>query len=517
MSVQSNSQLTESPPAWLARLFQQLASGPGGLANAAALGQTCKFLHSLSESSAVIYRNLVISAAISSPDNPAWQWLALRSGRIAGLSLDFRLDVLGDGATEDAHQLAKWMPTLQTLSGIPGVQLRVEWVGVIIDLERPCIAMWLKQPGQLISHLKMVVHVSENRVKLRQISEAAAPCTSIDLTIKHPSNEVVDLADLTPVASSISRLTCEPILYWGILRGFSALESMSQLTALHLVKENLDIEEPWGVLAKLTNLQQLELALGWDTRGDPSPLSTLTELSSLHLYSVDKFNEDDPAPFGFSSLQPLSTLQQLEKICLEGAACAATSLQGLAGLSNLKQLQLNASELVSLEGISPAVVEVCIMDITEVVSLAGFESCTHMEQLYLNDCSAPSLQPLNGLSSLKVLMVNDCAITSLEGLNSTSLQSLWLQDCSYLIDLFGVELLSALETLVVEDCGVTSLQPLSQLGEGLQKLRVYRCTQVQEEVLELPHVQPTADVDVRDGNVREVVLAGGVRRALRPT
>jgi hypothetical protein len=36
---------------------------------------------------------------------------------------------------------------------------------------------------------------------------------------------------------------------------------------------------------------------------------------------------------------------------------------------------------------------------------------------------------------------------------------------------------------------------------------------VEEEVLELPHVQPTAYVDVSHSNVKEVVLAGGVRLA----
>jgi hypothetical protein len=46
----------------------------------------------------------------------------------------------------------------------------------------------------------------------------------------------------------------------------------------------------------------------------------------------------------------------------------------------------------------------------------------------------------------------------------------------------------------------------------LQKLVVKECSAVQEEVLELPHVKPTADVVVESSNVKEVVLAGGVRR-----
>jgi hypothetical protein len=47
----------------------------------------------------------------------------------------------------------------------------------------------------------------------------------------------------------------------------------------------------------------------------------------------------------------------------------------------------------------------------------------------------------------------------------------------------------------------------------LQRLKVVKCNNVQEEVVELPHVQPTADVVVIAGNVKEVVLAGGERRA----
>jgi hypothetical protein len=47
----------------------------------------------------------------------------------------------------------------------------------------------------------------------------------------------------------------------------------------------------------------------------------------------------------------------------------------------------------------------------------------------------------------------------------------------------------------------------------LRKLKVSRCNRVEEEVLELPHVQPVADVDVTYSNVKEVMLAGGVRRA----
>jgi hypothetical protein len=133
--------------------------------------------------------------------------------------------------TELADQLPNCI--LQTLSGIPGVQLRLEWVGGIEDPNHPCITQWLKQYGQLISHLIVWVHVSEDRLKLKDFSTAAAPCRSIELEIRHPSHQVIDLADLNPVAGSLHDLICrscdvEP----GSLIGTSTFNSMSQLTAL---------------------------------------------------------------------------------------------------------------------------------------------------------------------------------------------------------------------------------------------------------------------------------------------
>jgi hypothetical protein len=112
MSDQSISRVLQLPPALLALLFQHVASGPGGLASAIALSQTCKALHSLSEGPDVTYRNLVLSAPISSPLHAVWLWLARTRSRIAGLSLELRL--LGDEATDDVEQLPDWMQSLQS-------------------------------------------------------------------------------------------------------------------------------------------------------------------------------------------------------------------------------------------------------------------------------------------------------------------------------------------------------------------------------------------------------------------
>ena len=65
---------------------------------------------------------------------------------------------------------------------------------------------------------------------------------------------------------------------------------------------------------------------------------------------------------------------------------------------------------------------------------------------------------------------------------------------------------------VQELAGVTSLQPIRQLVGGLKKLPVKYCFCVQKKVLELPHVQATADMEFEYSHVKEVVLAGVVRR-----
>jgi hypothetical protein len=382
------------------------------------------------------------------------------------------------------------------------------------DVDHPCMTQWLKQHGKLISHLTVEVHVGENRLKLRDFSEAAAPCKSIDLTIWHSTSPVVDLADLHPVAGSLQCLTCRFLgLESGRLRGANVINSLSQLVALTLADEDFGNDEPWGMIAKVTSLQQLNLVTVYAS-GDPSPLSALTGLTYLNLQSHN-VGAAGPAPFSFSSLQPLSTLQQLERLHLGLHACAATSLQGLAELSKLRVLGLELSDsggLVSLAGISHGVVELSIVDAPDLVSLAGIEVCTSMGKLFLDNCGVSSLQPLRGLSSMKGVHVCNCSLSSLEGRNSMSLQSLYLEYCMGLRQLSGLEHLSALQSLVVKHCGVTSLQPLSQLGEGLQTLRVVGCSRVREEVLELPHVQPTADVVVDCSRVKEVVLAGGMWR-----
>jgi hypothetical protein len=420
----------------------------------------------------------------------------------------------------DNVKLLEWTLPLQTLFGIPSVQLEVEWEGSIADRDHLCLNQWLRQHGKSINHLTVQVYISEDRLNLREFAEAAAGCRSINLSISQPTyfsddeEEAIDLAELTPLVSSLECLTCDPD-YFGILRGLSALSSLQHLTSLSLLNADLVDEEPWDHLSQLTSLRQLSLEMR--VTGDPSPLSALTRLSSLCLESKGPRHDHAVDRFGFSSLQPLSTLQQLQTLELHSYACTATSLQGLAGLGSLKGFELLldiAGGLRSLEGIGSGVAKLSIVGASDLVSLAGIEGCSKMKSLGLHWCGVSLLQPLVALSSLERLSVSHCDVTSLEGLCGRSLQSLSLDCCKSLTLLSGIEQLTALKRLEVKRSNVTSLQPLSQLGEGIEYLIVEWCRKVQEVVLELPHVQPTADVSISGSGVREVVLAGGVIRAM---
>jgi Leucine-rich repeat (LRR) protein len=514
MSDRHTPEILELPSAFLALLLQHTASGPGGLASAAALSQTCKYLHSLSEGPAVAYSNIHVPGTIRSPAHQVWQWLAKRSARIAGLRLQLRVAVWDD-ADEDAKndELLDWTQHLQTLSGIPGVQLRVEWGGSIVSQDLFFLTQWLMQHGEIISHLSMQVQISEDRLNLRDFVKAAAPCKDLELSILHEHNESLDLAHLAPLAGSLGCLTCHCNRPGdlGIVRGLHVLSSLQQLTYLCLDNEDLGFEEPWEHLAKLTSLNRLCIEVR--ASGDPSPLSALTRLSFLHLCSLN-----DAAPFTFSSLQPLSTLQQLEVLELWSHSSTATSLQGLAGLTNLEKLELGLSvsgALRSLEGIGSEVADLSIYGASDLVSLAGIEVCSSLRRLFTSNCGLSSLQPLRGLSSLTELTMSHCGLTSLQGLCSRSLQILELRHCSSLTSLSGIEQLKALNRVEVNDCGVTSLQPLSQLGGGIVYLIVQRCKKVQEVVLELPHIQTTCYVGVYGCSVRKLVLAGGVIKAVQ--
>ena len=431
MSVQADQSpltLLELPSTWVAHLVQHVASGAGGLASAAALSQTCRSLHALSESSAVTYCNLNVDRPLLSLDHPFWPWLAKRQGRIAGLTAAVRL------SRADPEQL-------QLMFSIPDLHLTLRYDTEVTALDDPFMTKVLRPHGHLIDHLSWRVFISGNGLTLQDFCKAAAACTRLVLTAWHFPAQPLNMGDLQHVAGSLVRLC---LIYTTNVEAVSRLSLLSQLTSLKLANVDFGAEEPWIHLGALTNLKQLSLWVA--ASGDPCPLSALTGLSFLDLQSYGPVHNGLLTPCTFSSLQPLSTLQQLKELKLHNKAYSGISLHGLAELRKLETLTLGAPMLKSLEGLS------------------------------------------------------------------TGLTSLTLKAAPQLVSLAGIEGLTALQQLKFYECGLTSLQPVGQLVGGLRKLDVTYCHSVQEEVLELPHVQPTADVRIVSSTVKEVVLARGVRR-----
>ena len=463
MSAQTNhspSKLLDLPTTWLAHLVQHVALGAGGLASAAALSQTCKPFHALSESSAVTYRNICLDKPLHNLDHPLFRWLADRHGRVDGLTAELRLRTVDGREPEPEPEPEQ----LQLMFSIPGLHLTLRYDNLVNSKDGPLMTQLLRPHGHLIDHLSSVVLINEKGLTLQDFCEAAAPCRRLEFTALHRHVEPLNMGSLDHLAGSLVRFDSESTLEMDRkVENVSSLSLLSQLTSLTLKDVDFAAEEPWMHLAGFTNLKQL--CLWGAASGDPAPLSALTGLSSLELLSINSIENDvinyAVIPYTFSSLQPLSTLQQLEELKLDDDACSATSLHGLAELSRLKTLWLHAPMLKCLEGVGTGLTSLTIEGALQLESLAGTRQ---------------------------------------------------LECCGQLKQLSGIEGLTALQQLVIYGCGLTSLQPVGQLVGGLKGLDVSKCRSVQVEVLELPHVQPTANVRIEYTTVREVVLAGGVRR-----
>ena len=507
MAVQADhspSKLLELPSTWLVHLVQHVAAGAGGLASAAAFSQTCKPIYALSESSAVKYRNLHLHHPVDSLDHPFFPWLARRHGRVAGLTAELRLlTVAGPGPEQ-----------LQVMFGTPGLHLTLRYRAWITNSDHVFMTKVLRPHGHLIDLLKASVRISTDGLVLQDFCTAVAACRSLDLTAWQYSGEPLNMGTLDPVAGSLVRLDLASAGFlFRELEGLSTVSSFSKLSSLSLRKLRLGAQEPWLWIAQLTNLKQLSLQVA--ASGDPSPLSALTGLSSLDFRSCNVGQDALLIPCTFSSLQPLSALQELKELVLEGRACSAISLCGLAELSRLETLRLEAPKLKCLEGLSTGLTALTL-DAPRLESLASIEHLQGLQELNVRNCDVTCLHPLAALGSLGALCIGG-AFTSLAGLEGnlcTCLHSLRLIYCLELKQLSGIEGLTALQQLMILGCGVISLQPLGNLVGGLRDLRVYECSMVQEEVLELPYTQPTAHVLIEYSIVKEVVLAGGIRRAV---
>ena len=149
-------------------------------------------------------------------------------------------------------------------------------------------------------------------------------------------------------------------------------------------------------------------------------LSAMTNLTSLHLVP-SKAEDEEAESFSFCSLQPLSTLQQLQVLHLEEGICTGTSLQGLASLSSLEKVNIACKESGSLQGLSPSITSLCLQGVQPLRRLAGIEAAASLQELILLGGRLASLQGLGALSELQAVSIYSPSI--LDGDSSSSLEA----------------------------------------------------------------------------------------------
>ena len=229
---------------------------------------------------------------------------------------------------------------------------------------------------------------------LQEFITAAAPCKSLSVSLEQDSllPEELDVEEEVPMNISCMADVAHSLvsLDFGCyeLTCLTALTCLTRLSELGL-EGYMAFDEPWVALAGLTCLTGLsKLSLNFTSHGDPSPLSALTRLRSMSVARLFDALEPDH-PFTFSSLQPLSTMPQLERLDLD-YCCAATSLERLYGLSSLRHLSIRGSdELCSLEGLSmTSLTSLELATVRELKSMAGIHPAVRLQHLSLGGWGA---------------------------------------------------------------------------------------------------------------------------------
>lgn len=256
-----------------------------------------------------------------------------------------------------------------------------------------------------------------------------------------------------------------------------AFDAISTLPALRHVEV---WDYPWESLTpfiELKNLTCLGLGMG---RFDLEPVSQLTKLEALTLYSCQ----------GFDSLAPLSCLQHLQQLKLHSCASFA-SLRPIHQLTTLRQLTLvNCSRLTSLDPISRLTGLQCvgITGCAQVASFKPIRQLTMLEMLALGYHKLNSLRHVSHLTTLLRLDLTGLSeLTSLEDISQlTGLQQLSLVDLPGLTSLMHISQLMSLQHLNCNSNVNLSGQDAVGLFESLEvrlaSLAIHRCELLKTEL-----------------------------------
>ena len=164
-----------------------------------------------------------------------------------------------------------------------------------------------------------------------------------------------------------------------------------------------------------------------------------------------------------TSLESLKGLTNLRRLILNNTQVA--DLRPLKGLTNLRRLYLNYTQVADLEPLKGLTNLLWLdLDFTQVADLKPLKGLESLQGLGLNGAKeVTNLEPLEGLKSLQSLDLDGTKVANLEPLKGLeSLQSLYL-DRTQVVDLEPLRGLTNLRRLDLDQTQAANLEPLKLL------------------------------------------------------
>ncbi|CAN1811649.1 Disease resistance protein L6 [Linum perenne] len=310
-----------------------------------------------------------------------------------------------------------------------------------------------------IGRLQHLQHLNVSQSSLIEVPVGISKLSSLeylDLTLTHPNK--TDITEMLPesvkiLASSSSFLYALP----------SSLTHLKSCYCDHLPN-----------VANLTNLLQLRFRdVGIDE------ILGLGELKLLQLLVIER------AP-NLVTLDGLENLVLLKELWVEGCTILK-KLPSLATLTRLEFLHVESCPIISeIHGVGEVWESLSLLDVRGCSSLIGIEALqtlVKLEDLVLIGPELTETVPssLSMFTKLRKLAISNVSLEKFPDLsNLKNLRDLWINNCSELIEVTGLETLELLELLNMKGCrSIRKLPDLSALIK-LATLNIRGCTQLTE-------------------------------------
>ena len=288
--------------------------------------------------------------------------------------------------------------------------------------------------------------ISNQMVEDAQKLLKAYSCTRIQI-----SEGAVDAASM----EQISKLAdVEEIVFSGYTKvsDFDRLSGMPNLSCIHLTgSSESESELDLTGIESIATLESLYIS-GFESV-DLTELRNAVQLKSLGVNYSDNITN-------LNGLAGLTNLTQLDLI-----SDRISDLQPLSDLTNLTELDLGNNQISDLQPISN-LTNLTVLGIrnNQITSLAGLENLTKLTFLVLDNNQISDLQPISGLTNLKRLNINGNQITSLAGLeNLTKLTDLEIGS-NQITTLAGLENLTNLTYIYASGNPLTDTSALEVSG-----------------------------------------------------